>query len=155
MLLDSVFGVLPALPAGLPAALYLLIPIAAFLLIRLTLGSSNKNLPPGPEGWPVLGNIVDIVRAGKSKRLHLLFENWARQYGDVMRIRSGLEDEYYVNSRRAAKQIMDTNSIITAERPRWIVSCEHVCGNWNMLLLSASNPRWKASHPGCVRSHSC
>ncbi|KAJ4308418.1 hypothetical protein N0V84_012115 [Fusarium piperis] len=115
----------------------------ALVILRPLFSSSSKNPPPGPPGWPVLGNILDIVSAAKAKRLHYLFEEWANKYGDVMLIRSGVEDEYYVNTRPAVRAIMDTNTATTSERPRWIVSNEHICGQWNLLYLPSSHPRWK------------
>ncbi|KAM5350215.1 hypothetical protein ACJ41O_006720 [Fusarium nematophilum] len=90
------------------------------VILRPLFSSSGKNPPPGPPGWPVLGNILDIVSAAKAKRLHYLFEGWANKYGDVMLVRSGVEDEYYVNTRRAARAIMDTNTATTSERPRYL-----------------------------------
>ncbi|KAH6970551.1 cytochrome P450 [Ilyonectria sp. MPI-CAGE-AT-0026] len=143
MIADQLLILSRGLPSKLSPTAVAILSVVTVVFLRFIASKSPKNLPPGPKGLPVLGNILDIISAGKEKRLHLLFENWAREYGDVMLIRSGVEDEFYINSRRAAKQIMDTNTALTSERPRWIVSCEHICGNWNVLLLPASNPRWK------------
>lgn len=40
---------------------------------------------PGPPGWPVVGNLLQLDAA----RLHLQLETWARQYGPYMRLRLG------------------------------------------------------------------
>jgi len=147
--LQSVLGStaipLPSVPSNLSPYTKLALLAGLVLLVRPILFPSYKNPPPGPPAWPIIGNIIDILAAAKSRRLHLLFEEWANKYGDVMLIRSGVEDEYYVNTRRAAKAIMDTNTATTSQRPRWIVSNEHMCGQMNLLYLSATHPRWKVS----------
>ncbi|KAL2283456.1 hypothetical protein FJTKL_09802 [Diaporthe vaccinii] len=50
---------------------------------------------------------------------------------------------YYLNSDQAVKALFDKSSAETSERPRWIVSNEQLCNKWNVLLLPASDARWK------------
>jgi cytochrome P450 len=40
---------------------------------------------PGPRGWPILGNALDLDTA----RLHLTVERWAREHGEYFRFRIG------------------------------------------------------------------
>lgn len=40
---------------------------------------------PGPRGWPLLGNALDI----NSTTLHLTVERWSREYGECFRFRIG------------------------------------------------------------------
>lgn len=40
---------------------------------------------PGPRGWPIVGNTLQIERS----RLHLVAERWSRTYGDYFRFRIG------------------------------------------------------------------
>ncbi|KAE9401819.1 hypothetical protein BT96DRAFT_918571 [Gymnopus androsaceus JB14] len=35
-------------------------------------------LPPGPKGWPIVGNIFDVP---KDKQLHLAYMEMGRKYG--------------------------------------------------------------------------
>lgn len=88
-----------------------------------------------------LGNLLDFLRATKVGQQHLLFAIWARIYGEVVRVEAGLFTQYMINSDTAVKEIFDKQSSATSERPRWIVSNEHICDEKNVLLLSASNPR--------------
>ena len=37
---------------------------------------------PGPPGWPVIGNILDI----EAERLHVRLDDWAKIYGDIYKI---------------------------------------------------------------------
>ncbi|XP_035658624.1 cytochrome P450 2U1-like [Branchiostoma floridae] len=45
-----------------------------------------RNLPPGPRGWPLLGNIPMLA---KTAFLPATFTELSKQYGDVMSIRLG------------------------------------------------------------------
>ena len=60
-----------------------------------------------------------------------------------MQVKLGPVTEVYLNSDEAVKILFDRASAATFERPRWIVSNELLCNNWNPLLLNASDPRWK------------
>ncbi|OJJ07635.1 hypothetical protein ASPVEDRAFT_88875 [Aspergillus versicolor CBS 583.65] len=87
-------------------------------------------LPPQPKGSPILGNLSQVIAASKESLQHLLMHRWAREHGEVFRVRLGPE-------------IMDRSSAISSERPRWIVSNELICNQLNVLLLHGSDPRWK------------
>lgn len=60
-------------------------------------------LPPKPLGLPVLGNTIDFVRAAKKNEIHLLLQQWAEQYGEIMRVQVGPMTSYYLNSDQAVK----------------------------------------------------
>lgn len=47
--------------------------------------------------------------------------------------------------RYSCQALFDKSSAQTSERPRWIVSNEQLCNKWNVLLLPASDARWKVS----------
>lgn len=79
--------------------------------------------------------------------MHLLLQKWAKDHGEIMRVQIGPVTNYYLNSDKAVKAIMDKASAVTSERPRWIVSNEQLCNQWNVLLLCGSDPRWKVSLP--------
>lgn len=116
------------------------------LIFKIQRWFREKNkvpLPPQPPGWPLLGNIFDVFSATKTNQQHLLFEKWARDYGEIVRVQAGPFVEYFINSDSAVKEIFDKQSSATSERPRWIVSNEQICDEKNVLLLSASHPRWK------------
>ncbi|USP80423.1 cytochrome P450 [Curvularia clavata] len=122
------------------------ITILAFLLFKLQKWFQAKNkipLPPRPAGLPFLGNMLDILSATKIGQQHLLFTDWARRYGEIVRVEAGPFTEYFINSDSAVKEIFDKQSSATSQRPRWIVSNEQICNEKNVLLLSASHSRWK------------
>lgn len=113
------------------------------LLLQKLSAKHKLPLPPQPSGWPLLGNTVGMMKAGANGELHLQMEKWARQHGEIFRVRVGLVTELFLNSDKAIKAIFDKCSACTSERPRWIIANELFTNSWNVLFLNGSDPRWK------------
>ncbi|XP_038060169.1 cytochrome P450 2J3-like [Patiria miniata] len=62
------------------AGVFLLI----FLVVLWLFRGRQKNLPPGPWRWPLLGNLPAMVRS--KKHAHEVVAEWSRQYGGVMSV---------------------------------------------------------------------
>ncbi|KAF3047192.1 hypothetical protein E8E12_011599 [Didymella heteroderae] len=117
-----------------------------YFLLRLQRWLEDREklpLPPKPPGVPLLGNALDVISSTRTGSQHLLFEQYAREYGEIVRIQVGPFTQYFINSDEAVKAIFDRASASTSERPRWIVSNEQICDQKNVLLLNASHLRWK------------
>lgn len=135
------------------AMAFLSIPVATLLAATLTIllllfrqwldGKGKLPLPPKPKGIPLLGNALDVIKSTTEGSQHLLFEQYARKHGEIVRVEVGLFTQYFINSDKAVKAIFDKASASTSERPRWIVSNEQICDWKNVLLLNTSHPRWK------------
>lgn len=63
----------------------------------------NKRLPPQPPALPLVGNLLQYVPAAKNLSLHMLLNKWARQYGEIFRVKLGPVTIYYLNSDAAVK----------------------------------------------------
>jgi hypothetical protein len=101
-------------------------------------------LPPSPPGGNfIAGHLPTVLKVTKEHRQHLLFQKWAEEYGDVYFVQLGTIQEYFINSDQAVRAIFDKAATQTSERPRWIVSNDHICNRLNVLLLSASEKAWK------------
>lgn len=123
--------------------LLLLVILVPLLSSVLSIKKSQLPLPPTPPGSILTGNLSEVLAAVSKRQQHLLFERWARQYGQIMRVRSGPFVQYFINSDVAVKEIFDRKSACTSQRPRWIASNEQMCNELNVLLLPATHPRWK------------
>jgi cytochrome P450 len=139
--------VVTLLPIIIQAGIVLLGVIGSLVLIRKLQNHRHERhllpLPPQPSGSFLVGNMVEVIAASKIGQQHLLFQRWAQEHGEIYRVRVGPFTEYFINSDAAVKEIFDKASAQTAERPRWIVSNEQICNRLNVLLLNASDPRWK------------
>lgn len=51
----------------------------------------------------MIGNTIDFVQAAKKNEIHLLLQDWAEEYGEIMRVQVGPMTSYYLNSDQAVK----------------------------------------------------
>jgi len=117
----------------------------------LYFSSPYRRLPPGPRGYPIIGNLLEL----RSEQW-LKFARWRKQYGrfslsilprphsEAQRI--GLGDLIYlnvvgqpiviINSHKVAGDLLDRRSRIYSDRPRSIVACDIITGG---LLFALSH----------------
>lgn len=60
-------------------------------------------LPPSPPGNVLVGNLLDVQTAAKSRSEHILYQKWAQELGPLYRVRNGF-DTLYELSRPTATQ---------------------------------------------------
>jgi hypothetical protein len=56
--------------------------ILALIPLCRVLNQDRLSLPPGPKGWPLIGNLLDIPQSNFVKT----YAEWARKYGAWFRI---------------------------------------------------------------------
>lgn len=62
-------------------ASFLFVPAASYILYSqwaYRKRSKGLPLPPGPKGWPVIGNVFDVPLAGMA----LVYAQWAKSFGE-------------------------------------------------------------------------
>nr|AKH41026.1 cytochrome P450 CYP76AA26 [Thuja plicata] len=69
-------------------------------------------LPPGPAGWPIVGNLFQL-----GKRPHESLYALSLQYGPLMTLRLGMQTTVVVSSPAMAKDLLKTHDHIFAGRP--------------------------------------
>lgn len=57
-------------------------------------------LPPGPKGWPIVGNALQLGRYPQRQ-----LQKWAGQYGGLVKVRLGWENWVFVYSPDAVRTI--------------------------------------------------
>ncbi|OTA04134.1 Cytochrome P450 CYP2 subfamily [Trichoderma parareesei] len=72
-----------------------------------------KHLPPGPQGLPIIGNMLDMADTDK---MMTLAKDWADQYGDVFYTKVGLQHFIWLSSPTAVKDLMDKRGSIYSSR---------------------------------------
>ncbi|KAG2738465.1 cytochrome P450 [Suillus brevipes Sb2] len=77
---------------------------------------TKKNLapyPPGPAGWPLIGNVLDIPRIKPC----LTFAEWGEKYGDIMHVQVLGQHIIVLNSVKTAMEMLDNKSAVYSDRP--------------------------------------
>nr|KAG5690723.1 hypothetical protein BaRGS_022414 [Batillaria attramentaria] len=93
----SMFGLDLFHPAALTFTHFLAITVVFLItLLTLTRRWRNRNLPPGPYGWPVIGRLRDLLH-----NPHLKLSYWRDVYGDVYMMTCGRRHVVVLNSLEA------------------------------------------------------
>ncbi|KAJ1282203.1 hypothetical protein BS78_03G033400 [Paspalum vaginatum] len=105
---------------------------------------AKRPLPPGPRGWPVLGNLPQLG----SKPHHTMCA-LAREYGPLFRLRFGSAEVVVAASAAAAAQFLRAHDANFSNRPP-NSGAEHVAYNYQDLVFAPYGPRWRALRKLCA-----
>ena len=83
-----------------------------FLLRTLFKKSHTKNLPPGPTGIPILGNLHQL-----GTHPHVTLHNMAKQFGPLMTLNLGSITTVVASSPDTTKEILHTHDQTFSNRP--------------------------------------
>lgn len=86
--------------------------VATVLLLAYQRDPRRKQLPPRVKAWPIINHTFMQVKDDPTEML----KQWARDYGEVFRTRSGVTDFIWLNSREAVKELFDRRSAIYSSR---------------------------------------
>lgn len=120
-----------------------------YLLRRALRNERQGHLPPGPTGWPVIGNILDMPASHEWRTFASWGDKWGTstsspiytrvkhsshlpKLGDIMSVNLFGKRLVILNSFEVANELLDKKSIIYSDRPVFPV-CGEVIG-WNRLL---------------------
>ncbi|KAL4368900.1 hypothetical protein GQ457_05G009660 [Hibiscus cannabinus] len=96
--------------------------VAAFFLACLLLSRSRKSrskrlkLPPGPPGWPVVGNLFQAARSGKPFFQYV--DDLRRRYGPIFTLRMGTRTMIILSDAMLCHEAFIEKGAIFASRPR-------------------------------------
>jgi cytochrome P450 len=92
---------------------------------------------PGPAGLPILGNAHQL-----GSQPHQQITAWARDYGELYKIRLGWNDWYMICSPEACKDILDKQSAHTSSRAPQPVAGDTLSGGMRFLFMPYG-PEWR------------
>lgn len=103
--------------------------VGVYLVKKVAIKKNPTPYPPGPRGWPLIGNILDMPRV----KPWVTFTKWGEMYGDITHIEVMGRHIIVLNSVKTAMEMMDNKSILYSERP--------------VLPMSGELVGWKDSLP--------
>ncbi|KAF9072162.1 cytochrome P450 [Rhodocollybia butyracea] len=120
--------------------------LAAFVAFMISvcavwIHSGKRGLPPGPKGWPLIGNIFDIPKGA----MHVGYMKMAKDYGsDVLYLNMAGSPMLILNSVEAVEDLLVRRAAIYSDRPRFPMIGE-LCG-WDFALsLIKYGDQWRRS----------
>ncbi|KZT12901.1 cytochrome P450 [Laetiporus sulphureus 93-53] len=115
--------------------------LAIFLTARIVQrrrSASAPHLPPGPKGWPMLGNLLDLPISHEWKT----FSEWSDRWGDIMSIQLLNQPIVIISSSTRAMEMLEKKSAIYSDRPTLTVAGEMI--GWDhALALHHYGSRWR------------
>ncbi|XP_051141511.1 cytochrome P450 84A1 [Andrographis paniculata] len=104
----------------------------------------RKPLPPGPRGWPVIGNI-DMM----DKLTHRGLAAAAAQYGGIFHLRIGFLHMVAISSPDAARQVLQVQDNIFSNRPANI-AIKYLTYDRADMAFAHYGPFWRQMRKLCV-----
>ncbi|KAI0041516.1 cytochrome P450 [Auriscalpium vulgare] len=128
---------------GVTLYLGVLVAVGAFLAVRYV-HSPWRKLPPGPKGFPVVGNFIEL-----RNKQWLTFTELSKQYGDLIYLNVGGQPLLVVNSLKVTADLLDRRARIYSDRPRNIVASDILTGG-QLIVFAHHGDVWrrmrKAAH---------
>lgn len=121
------------------SAIVILVLVSLLVCYKLVQGKVPKSCreAPGPKGLPVIGNAHQL-----GSQPHRQIIQWAKEYGEIYKIRLGWNDWYMICSPEAVKEILDRQSKDSSSRAPMPVANHALSGGLRFLFMEYG-PEWR------------
>ncbi|KAG6879997.1 hypothetical protein C0992_008204 [Termitomyces sp. T32_za158] len=87
--------------------------LALFIFGCILYQRGHGTLPPGPKGYPLIGNLLDMP----TRQEWVTFGEWGERYGKICSITVLGRTTVILNSAKTAKEILEKKSSMYSDRP--------------------------------------
>eukprot|EP00253_Pinus_taeda_P031001 PITA_31001 len=108
-----------------------------FLVLDMWRRRTYGRLPPGPPGWPIVGNLLQLGNKPNESLFHL-----ATKYGPLMCVSLGMKTTVVVSSPAMAKEVLKTHDDVLAGRTV-IQSMKYVSHDKSSLIWAQCGSHWR------------
>ncbi|KAI9926564.1 hypothetical protein AWENTII_006854 [Aspergillus wentii] len=122
--------------------------MVAFYLVSLLLlcviyawHRQKQRLPPGPTPLPLIGNILQLPNKAPWEAMKEL----GAKYGPIMTVKFGFRTVIILNTRDAARDLLEKRANVYSSRPRMISFSEYLFRN-TIPVAMPYTPEWLALH---------
>ncbi|KAF5183664.1 Cytochrome p450 [Thalictrum thalictroides] len=125
--------------------------ISLFLVLLLSRKAKSKQvkLPPGPPGWPVVGNLFQLARSGKE------FFQYVRdlqpKYGPIFSLKLGTRTVIIVTSPELAHEALIEKGQVFANRPAEHATRAIFSSNKFTVNSATYGPTWRSLRRNMVQ----
>ncbi|KAG5042129.1 hypothetical protein AAZX31_03G027600 [Glycine max] len=105
----------------------------------------NSNLPPGPRGLPIIGNLHQL----DSSNLHLQLWKLSKKYGPIFSLQLGLRPAIVISSSKVAKEALKTHDVEFSGRPK-LLGQQKLSYNGKDISFSPNGSYWREMRKLCV-----
>ncbi|KAK7047907.1 hypothetical protein VNI00_006235 [Paramarasmius palmivorus] len=120
-------------------AIFALLVVFAYIAARLRSRDGIRKSPPGPKGLPFIGNALQIP----NDRQWLTWEQWRRDYGDIIQITVLGQPNIILSSLKAANDLLETRGNVYSDRPGAVMAGELVGWNRGLGYSPYHSPRFR------------
>ncbi|KAH9162719.1 cytochrome P450 [Lactarius sanguifluus] len=113
--------------------------VALWLLKKVTEKKPLGRPIPGPKGWPIIGNLLDVP----TELEYQVFSRWQKKYGDLIQMTILGQPTIIINSPQLAVNMLNKKSAIYSSRPHLTMACDLV-GWRDILVLLKYTDKFKA-----------
>ncbi|XP_071813258.1 steroid 17-alpha-hydroxylase/17,20 lyase-like [Apostichopus japonicus] len=100
----------------------------------------TKDFPPGPKGWPLVGNIIELAR--NEKPAFVVFTEYAKEYGNIFSIRVGNRWAVVLNGAATIKEALLKKGVEFANRTTSYTTDLFTEGGQD-IAFGQYSPSWK------------
>ncbi|KAG1745650.1 cytochrome P450 [Suillus lakei] len=87
--------------------------VGAYLVKQVVTKKNPAPYPPGPRGWPLIDNVLDMPRI----KPWLTFTEWGKKYGDITHIEVLGRHIMVLNSVKTTMEMLDNKGTLYSDRP--------------------------------------
>ncbi|TFA97527.1 O-methylsterigmatocystin oxidoreductase [Trichoderma ghanense] len=117
-----------------------LIVLVGYLVYHQLLRKPKRNLPPGPKGLPLLGNVLNLPPKDVPDHVH--WKSITDKYGPVASVTLLGQPMIFIADRDAAQEILEKKSAVSSGRP--IMPFANYCGFTNFTNMYQLEKRFTA-----------
>ena len=125
-----------------PWGTIMIVPLIGIILTKALTPSQKQ--PPGPKGWPIVGNLFQLG-PHPYKTLIKLHE----QYGPLVKLKLGSVNVITTCTPEIIKEILYTQDEIFANRPRTL-AIKYLAYDGQDIALAPYGPHWKNMRRICM-----
>ncbi|KAK9066859.1 hypothetical protein SSX86_014182 [Deinandra increscens subsp. villosa] len=109
----------------------------SLLTVLFLVWSRRKHFPPGPTGWPIIGNMLMM-----DQLTHRGLAKLAEKYGGILHLKMGFSHTIAVSSPEMAREILQVQDHIFSNRPA-TVAITYLTYDRVDMAFSDYNPFWR------------